>query len=268
MTSSLQSLIAERPSGRRRPLLIDHDAYATAVLRQGTAVPWTDAPALVSHLAQVTGLLDPDAVWVDIAALYRARCAEQPELVAAMGARSRPGVALRTLLGDQPGTGLLVDTLRTIAATSHRPLVLALPSPARWLLWAHQVAGTPLERVDEERADAASVYLAEWLGHLGELPVALVVLDARAEDDVSGAVEPESLAAYASVTNVAGHFGWSIALRTDRGLELAETEARVAVLTEAFWTGADEVPEADALVAPIPASAVPEQVLDRLARLS
>lgn len=268
MSTSLQSLITERPSGRRRPLLLDHDAYATAVIRQGAAIPWTDTPALAGHVGQVSGLLDPDVAWVDIEALYRARLGERPELVAAMGARTRAGTALRTLLGDQESSRLVVDTLQTIARTSHRRLVIAVPSPARLLLRAHEIAGTPLDEVDEDRADAASVYLAEWLGHLGELPVALVVLDARARGTEPEPVVPEVLGGYTALGNVAGHFGWSIALRSEEGIVLGADEPRVALLAESFWTGAVEAPEADALLAAIPPSAVPEQVLERLAQLA
>lgn len=268
MSSSLQSLIAARPTGRQRPLLLDPDAYATAVIRQGAAIPWIDLPALAGHVGQVAGLLDPDAGWVDIGALYGAHLAEHTELVAAMGARPRAGVALRTLLGDPSGVRLVLETLQAIAAATRRPLVLDLPSPVRWLLAAHEAAGTPLDEVDEDRADAASVYVAEWLGHLGDLPVGLVLLDARARGDEVAPSVPETLAAYTALTNVCGHFGWSIGLRTHSGIALGDDEPRLAVLDEAFWTGVAEVPEADALVATIPATAVPEQVLDRLARLS
>ncbi len=267
MSSSLQSLIAERPTGRQRPLLLDPDAYATAVIRQGAAIPWTDLPALASHVGQVTGLLDPDAGWVDVEALYAAILAERPDLVTAMGARPRPGVALRTLLGDPTGARLVLDTLQAIAAATRRPLVLDLPSPVRWLLAAHRAAGTPLDEVDEDRADAASVYVAEWLGHLGDLPVGLVLLDARGRGDEPAPTVPETLAAYTALTNVCHHFGWSIGLRTDGGITLGDDEPRLAVLDEAFWTDAAEVPDADALIAAIPPTAVPEQVLDRLARL-
>lgn len=267
MSSSLQSLIAERPTGRQRPLLLDNDAYATAVIRQGVAIPWTDLPALASHVGQVAGLLDPDVSWVDLEGLYRAHLAERPDLVTAMGARPRAGVALRTLLGDPAVGRIVLDTLQTIAAAAHRPLVLDIPSPVRWLLRAHETAGTALDEVDEDRADAASVYIAEWLGHLGDLPVALVVLDARSRNGEIGPSAPESLSAYTALTNVCRHFGWSIALQSDRGVVLGDDEPRVAVLAETYWTDAAEIPEADALIATIPASAVPEQVLDRLARL-
>lgn len=267
MPSSLQSLVGAAPSGRSRPLLLDHSAYGTAVLRQGRPVPWTDLAELTGYFGQLNGLLDPDTTWVDVAALYDAHLAAREDLVAAMGSRTRTGYAMRTLLADDDGVDLVLRTAATLSDASRRPLVLAVPSPARWLAQAHRVAGTPLDEVDEDGADKASMYLAEWLGRLGSLPVALLLLDARYDDDKTPVAVEEDLTAYTSITNVADHFGWSVALRREEGVVTGEDEVSVGVVPEAFWLDGQDAPEGSALVATIPAAASPERVLEQAAKL-
>ncbi|AQA01802.1 hypothetical protein BVC93_04395 [Mycobacterium sp. MS1601] len=261
---SVKSLVAATPSGRSRALLIDDAEYSTAVIRQGEPIPWADTTALVGHFGQVRGLLDPDALWVDLRRLQAAHLAARPDLVTAMAARTRTGYPLRTLLCDDDLMSATVDALATVAGTSRRELVLAIPSPAVWLTWAHDIAGNPLDGVDEDRADSASMYLAEWLGRLGSVAVALVLLDAREQ----AAGTPERLDAYTAIANVASHFGWSLALRHTAGFETAPGDPEIAVLPGEFWTGEAEVPDAEVLVSTIPAAAAPERVLDRLAALA
>ena len=265
--SSLHTLIAAPPSGRTRPLLIDADRYATEVVRQGAPIPWTDLALVTGHVAQVTSLLGPDAVWIDVAAWYAAYTATAPDLVTDMGARTRAGYALRTLLGHEQAAGALHTTVRTIAASSRRQLVLHTPSPACWLRQAHALAGTPLEEVDEDQADSASMYLAEWLGHLGSLPVALVLLDARRSVSEPDGMPVEHLAAYTALTNVAGHFAWTLALRTEDGIEVGAGEPTIGILDECFWITGAGIPDGEVIVADIPPTARPEHVLDQLAAL-
>ncbi len=268
MTSSLQSLVAAAPTGRTRPVLIDGDDYATRVVRQGAPIPWGEVAPLVGYVGQVAALLRPDAVWADLGRLYAAYTDGNDQLRQAMGARSRTGYALRTLLGDDDALEHARTVLSTIAQTQRRSLVLRVPSPARWLGRAHTVAGTPIELVDEDRADSASMYLAEWLGRLGGIPVALVVLDACAEDGDVPVGSPERLAAYTSLGNVAAHFDWTIAIFDETGVETAAGEPSVGVLTGDFWHGGADAPDTDVLLSRIPATATPERVLDQLALLA
>ncbi len=266
---SLKSLVAAAPSGRARPLLIDDSDYATAVIRQGSPIPWTDVAALTGHAGQVQALLGPDAAWLDAAALVGAHLSVRPQLRGAMGARSRAGYALRTLLGDDDLVEAVATTAGTIGTSGRRALALAVPSPGQWLGQAHDLAGTPLEGIDEDRADTASMYLAEWLGRLGSLPVAVVLLDARGPQGEGGVQSPEKLEHYSSITNVAGHFDWSVAIRGEASVETAGADPAVAVLPDDFWLdGAAEVPgDGELLLTHVPATASPERVLDQLTRL-
>lgn len=267
MPSSLEALLGDAPSGRSRPLLLDHDRYGTAVIRQGQPVPWTDLAALTGYVGQVEGLLDPDATWVDVAGIYDAYLAGNAELATAMAGRTRTGYALRTLLADETGIDLVERTASTLNRASRRPLVLAVPSPAQWLARTHRLAGSPLEVVDEDDADRASMYLAEWLGRLGSLPVALLLLDARTGGEETRVDTKEPLAGYTAITNVCDHFAWSVALRGDEGVDGADADPRIGVVPESFWLGGADLPDGAVLLATIPDSAAPERVLDQLALL-
>lgn len=260
---SLKSLVAAPPSGRRRPLLIDDADYSTAVIRQGAPIPWTDTALLAAHFNQVRSLLDPDAQWIDLRRVLAAHCTERPERVEAMAARTRAGYPLRTVLGDEVLVSAVLDALRTVADTSGRPLVLHLPSPASWLSWAHEVAGNPLDEVDADRSDAASMYIAEWLGRLGALPIAMVLLDARD----SRCNTPERFDSYSALTNVAAHFDWSLAMWHPAGADAGPGAPAFGVVVQEFWTTGAAVPDGDVLVTTIPGSATPETVLDQLTTL-
>lgn len=267
MPSSLETLLAAPPSGRARPLLVDHSRYGTAVIRQGRPIPWTDLTELAGYIGQLNGLLDPDATWVDIAALYSDHLSGRDDLLAAMGSRTRVGYPMRTLLADEQGIDLVLRTVANLSETSRRPVVLEVPSPAQWLAQAHEVAGTRLEAVDEDDADRASMYIAEWLGRLGSLPIALVLLDARTSGGETRVETKEPVDGYSSITNLAGHFGWSVGVRGDEGVEVSQGDVRVGVVPESFWLDGADLPDGAVLVASIPATASPERVLDRLASL-
>lgn len=260
---NLKTLVAAPPSGRPRPLLINDEDYSTAVIRQGAPIPWTDTALAAGHFGQVRGLLDPDSHWIDVRRLMAAHLAARPELVEAMGARSRTGYPLRTVLGDGALLESLLEVLGTVSHTTRRGLVLYTPSPAAWLSWAHQIAGNPIDAVDPDRADSASMYVAEWLGRLGELTVALVLLDARGTPCKTA----ERLDGYTSIANVAGHFDWSVALWHDGGIDTAAGDPEIVVIPEQFWTATAELPEGEVLLTTIPDSAQPEHVLDQLATL-
>ncbi|WNG83419.1 hypothetical protein C6A86_007090 [Mycobacterium sp. ITM-2016-00316] len=261
---SAKSLAVATPSGRGRALLIDDADYSTAVIRQGSPIPWTDTTLATAHFDRVRALLDPDALWVDIRRLFVAHTDARTDLVTAMGARTRVGYPLRTLLTDADVLAASQEMLETVAKTARRQLLLHIPSPASWLSTAHEIAGNPLAEVDADRADSASMYIAEWLGQLGSLPVALILLDAR------NTPLAETLADYTAVTNVSSHFDWTPAMWNDDGIDTADGHPSIGLIGAEFWTGAADatVPDADVLVTSIPASASPERVLDQLAKLN
>ncbi|GAB88662.1 hypothetical protein [Gordonia rhizosphera] len=260
---TISTLTSAPPSGRRRPVIIDDTDYSTAVIRQGSQIPWTDLGALAGHYGQVQSLLGPDAAWVDVQRWQQAQLAAAPRIVDDMGARARIGYPLRTLLGDEGLLEEFTKTVITISDATRRRIVLGLPSPGTWLGWAHAVAGNPLDEIDFDSADSASMYVAEWLGQLGSLPVDLILLDASTPLDGLD----ESLRDYTAITNVIGHLGWSAAMRHPDRVETTG-EIVIADLPPGYWNGGAPIPDGDLILAAIPPTSSPEEVLDKLGQLN
>lgn len=268
MTTTLQDLCSLPPSGRSRPLLLDLDAYAHSVVRQGAKVPWDNVAELALYLGQVQALLRPDALWVDIEAFFESRLAERGDLVTEMGSRTRTGYPLKTLLSDEDLLAELDVILTTLAESTKRKLVLNIASPARWLGRAHSLAGNPLEEIESVRADAASMYIAEWIGKFGKANVAALIMDGREKEGDAPLENAEELGEYTSIINVVGHFSWSCALRDQTGVATTETDVDVEILDETFWASGD-APEGGSgvVLSHIPADSDPETVLVQLAKL-
>ncbi|MGV9713965.1 hypothetical protein ACWDTI_25275 [Gordonia sp. NPDC003424] len=265
---TFSTLIGAPPSGRGRPLLIEDTDYSAAVIRQGAPIPWTDLAALAGHYGQVQSLLGSDAAWVDVQRWQQAHLDAQPAVIGDMGARSRTGYPLRTLLGHQGLLDTFRKTLTTIADATRRGIVLHIPSPAAWVAWAHEVAGNQLDDVDFDAADSASMYVAEWLGQLGPLPIEIVVLDTRPAPPECA----EVLGDYTSVLNVVEHLGWSVAMRGDDRIDTTEDVHAVVVDSE-FWTEDIETEDIETdlgavAFTTIPPASSPEAVLDKLRRLT
>ncbi len=260
---SLSSLALAPPSGRDRPLIIDDTDYATSVIRQGSEPPWTDPAALAGYFGQVQALLNADATWIDVQRWQQAHLQTHLSIVTAMAERSRTGYALRTLLGETTLVDSFVTAAGTIAQTTRRSLVLRVPSPGAWLRWAHDVAGTSPDEIDPDDADGAAMYIAEWLGKLGALPVDAIVLDTEGAPPTLA----ETLAEYTSISNVAAHFDWSVLLRRTDRIETGPAVS-VGVLKPEFWCDGAEMPEEGVVITTIPAGANPELVLDKLKQMA
>ena len=251
---SMTDQVASAAGARAGSPVLGRDAGddGRAVVLQGAPVPWEPLEH-VRFLGQLSALLSPDRTLIDAGALIADALAGRPELVEAMGARSRTGYALRTLLADDTIGGTVFEVLRIAAGSGARPLVLQVPSPDVWLRATAELAGADLD-IDADDAENASVYVADWLRRFAESRVDAVVLDARA------AQRREQLADYGPITGLADHYRWGLVLRGEDGAEARAGSA--GVLAPGYWRGEDvAVPEADLLVASIPADAEPERVL-------
>ncbi|MEZ5150064.1 hypothetical protein [Rhodococcus zopfii] len=260
MTTSKPEFLDAPASGRRTPLIVDHLDYSQRVLLRGNPIPWDDPTALSNLFNQAHGLLRPDVTLLDLGAYYRI-LARDPRLQDAMTARSRPGYALRVLLGD-PSAGRAAATLvATVAGTTRLPLVLQIPSPRAWLAQTHP--GTT-EDLDADRVESAAMYVADWLRGFADVPVAALLLDERA----AGGVPAVPADTYTPIGNVAVHYRWELGLRDDPSVSFGGRDGDV--LGDDFWLGDHAaVPAASAAfrLTRLPESAVPETVLARLADL-
>lgn len=268
MSTKFDDVLTSPASGRSVPLILDHASYGSARILRGAPVPWSEPVECQSYFGQAQSLLRPDTTLVDIGAAYAQQLAGRPDLVAAMGARSRTGYALKTLLADDELAAGVVRLVEVLGKTSREPVVVQVPAPLRWLALAQLISGkADFSGIEPDHGESAAMYLADWLRRFGELPITLLLLDGRRGDDpaLAGLIE-ENLAAYTPVSNVVEHYRWGLALRSDDKLEFHGGQAG-AVVPASFWSDGI-APEGCALFAEVPADAEPELVLAKLALLS
>ncbi len=146
-------------------LWIDAQDYAAQLLCGGTP-PWTDAAAALAHLNKVQGLIRSDVVTLPVNAIIVAWLEQHADLRAAIAAKTRLLSPLKALLSDAALRTHLNQIAQGLRA-SHRelPLVLSVPSPRRWpaLAYAQAFPDTTPPAVEADDADAASVYIADFL---------------------------------------------------------------------------------------------------------
>jgi hypothetical protein len=246
-------------------------------------VPWDSPAELTAFFGKTQGMFRSDAVLMDVGGLFAQRAAGDAQLRAAMGARARPGYALRTLLGDERARGAAAEAVRALAATSGAvPLVLVMPAPGRWLTVAAAQVQPDAGPADADRAATAAMYVADMLRTFASLGVDGLLLD---EGPVPGPelIHPDM---YRSVINVADHYEWPVLIGTEaapawpRGsidgvaawlgsAAPSEPSGRWGVVADtAFWAGADPPAGAELLLAAVPAEADPEAVMTRVRALT
>lgn len=268
------------------PLLWLDDTAYTERLLAGGSIPWLDGSAYLAFRRTAQSLLRADLRAVPLAGFLQAWCAAHPALAEAMSARTRAVFPARTLLADEGLRAHLVEVLAGLrAAFSNAPLVLGLPSPRAMVLEAWRMAfgpGADIE-VGADEADSCAVYVAEFLRSFGACGVDSLLLEETAGTEPTTA---EELDWYRPVLNVAAHYRWDVGLRLPTGTGFAGAAAtaavqfaaspreiggvlHVAVLPASFWEGAapDPADGPKARFVTVPADAVPERVLARLATL-
>jgi hypothetical protein len=209
VTGLLESLQAP-PSGRQRAVWFDNLAYCRDKLLGGRPVQWDSPGDLVGFFAKAQGLFSSDALLVDLADLY-GQITEDDRRRAAMFARNRPGYPLRVLLGDETARGRAEQAVAALTASAAVPVVLTLPSPARWLATAADQAGKPGGPPDSDQADTAAMYVADLLRIFATARVDGLLLD-EGPTPASDLVDAQ---AYTPVLKIAEHYEWPVFIRTD-----------------------------------------------------
>lgn len=193
----------------------DANAYCCNRLAGGNGMPWESPGDLAAFAGRAQGMFASDALLVDLADLYGAQVSERDDLRAAMAARPRPGFALRTLLADERARAVALNALVALAsAGGATPVVLRLPSPARWIAvaaagahWDSECTGP----VETEQAEAGAMYVADLLRTFAATAIAGLLLD-EGSTPRAHLVDPD---AYRAVLNVARNYGWPVFLRTE-----------------------------------------------------
>ncbi len=289
------------PSGRSQATWFDSLAYCRAKLMSYGPVPWDSPGEVTAFFGKAQGMFRSDALLVDLGDLLAWRVGHDGLLRTAMAARSRPGYALRTLLGDEQARAVAAEAVTAVAASAGAvPVVLSAPSPARWLAVAAAQAGAGAGAEagppDPDRAETAAMYTADFLRTFAGLGVDGLLLD---EGPVSAGelIHPE---AYRPVLNVADHYGWPVLIsagsapawpfgevtgvaawlgsapknpETPKNPKTPKTPGQAAgrwgiVVGAEFWNGADPPAAADLVLAAVPADADPDAVMQRVRALT
>ena len=268
MAINLASIVSSPPSGRPTAVIIDHQQYAQAVILRGRPIPWADPAGYSQFIGQAQGLLKPDTTLLDLGAFYTHALATDDRLRSSLSARTRRGYALKTLLADGKTANAAMELAVAVSQTSPAPLVLQIPSPALWLALTHELSGAGATAdLNADSVENASVYLAEWLRKLSELPVSVLLLDERWTG--AGQLLSVDTASYTPVSNVTDHYRWTLARRWHERLEVNGSAVTGTVVPQDFWRAdARDAPPGDFLFAEIPADAIPETVLSLLGSLS
>jgi hypothetical protein len=269
-TVSLAEVIREPPTGRTRAVVLDFHDYAQTVFLKGRRAPWGEAMAYSNFLGQAQGVLKSDALILPLDRFYDDLLTNSPDLRVAMGAKSRTGYALRTLLGDSDATIRAVEFVTTFVKTQRSPVILQLCSPFRWLTETHALVGGEAE-LDGDNAENSAMYVADLLRGFAALPLAGILLDDRTPAGAASGLAVE-FDAYSPVANVTENYGWSLAMRRAGGITLAGIGVVGAPISADYWSGDASVspvlPAGDFLIGEIPSDAVPETVMSRIAGMS
>ena len=277
------------PSGRSQATWFDSLAYCRAKLLHGGPVPWDSPGEVTAFFGKAQAMFGSDALLVDLGDLLAWRVADDDSLRAAMAARSRPGYALRTLLGDEQARAVAAQAVTAVAASAGVvPVVLSVPSPARWLAVAAAQAGAgagpEAGPPDPDRAETAAMYTADFLRTFAGRGVDGLLLD-EGPAPAGELIHPE---AYRPVLNVADHYGWPALIGTPNApawplgevtgvaawlgsdpKTAGQPVGRWGIMASAeYWNGVDPPATADLVLATVPADADPDTVMQRVRALT
>ncbi len=263
-----------------RLLWIDAQEYAARLLANGQP-PLLDVAEYVSWHRKSQGLLKSGVAVFDVAPVVTAWIARDASLKTAMAAKRRATAPLKALLADEA----LRDHLRSIlqglrACHGDLPLVLEIPSPRRWLIDSFTLAHGEAPDAGADEVDSGAVYVADFLRAFGDSGLDALLMIESTETEPATSEEVEW---YQAVCNLASHYRWDVGLKLPQATSYSGGNASLQfviapnkidglptglILPPSFWNGGD-TPSNDGgfLYAEIPADAVPEQVLARLASL-
>ena len=205
-------------------LWIDDTEYASRLLAGG-APPWLDVASLIAWRQQAQSLLHPSVTVLDAGALVEAWLAQRADLRNAAFAKSGPARALGAIFSDSGLKQHVSDALTGLRRSYPlQPLVLAMPSPLRWIAGAIAQMPQADPEPDEDEIEDGAVNLADFLRAFGRDGVDVLAL---AEVPGAAALAPGLYELYDPVFNVAGHYRWAVGLDLTALADPAGIEAPV-----------------------------------------
>lgn len=259
MSNPLRNLLENNHSGTAQ-LMIDAENYAQKVLLQDKAIPWHEATAYANHLGQTIALLKPSVAVVRLDKMIQQELTDNQTLVGAMGAKSRSIFALKTLMGDENFKAAAGTLVTAVTKTLHLPIAVQLPSSLQMLYLTNRAAQPNSDaEFDDDQAENAAVYFADWLRAFTDADIAGLIFDER---DNTVAEE-----AYQPIKNTAEHYRWCLGVRRDNAVVFSDPQATIAVLPDDYWTTGKGENINGVVFSEIAKDAVPEKVLEYLDNL-
>jgi hypothetical protein len=209
----LAELLSRSDSAGAIRVWLKSSAYTKRLLLGSEkADPWGSAATYLSYFVQAHGLLRPDVAVLEVGELMDAWCEREGGLMARMGVKRRPATALRKLLESAKAREVLSEIITAVLShlRGQTPLILSMPSPRAWLLHANRMVGGSDDEVDADMVEDASMYVADLVRSVSNLPVAGLLMEEQFEDP---GLTSEHVERYRSVLNVAAHYRWSPILR-------------------------------------------------------
>lgn len=189
-------------------LWVDYLDYAGHLLARGQ-IPWLDQASFAAFHAKAQGLFRSGVISLPVSPIVGACIEANPDLLHEMRSKTRLMWPLRRLLDDTGLRAAIVSLLEPLrAANASLPLVLMLPSPARWTSLAWELAhGSPPEtEIGIDETGNAAVYISDFLRALSGTQIDAVVL----KESAGRAAMDDHASAYEPIVNKARHYRWEL----------------------------------------------------------
>lgn len=261
MPDRLKTLL-EDSNNNATALIINAENYAQKVLLQGKAIPWHDATAYANHLGQTAALLKPQVSVISIDKMIKQELADNQKLTTAMGEKKRAGYALRAFMSDEDFRTAAGALVTSTVKTQRVPVLVQMPSPLQLLYLTAQAAQPDAEHeFDDDNAENAAIYCADWLRIFKDAGIAGLIFD---EQDKAVAQD-----AYQPIINTAEHYRWAVGVRRVDEVIFTNPDVTIPILPTEYWTtGNDNHDISGVIFTEIAQDAVPEQVLEFREKLS
>ncbi|OYY66329.1 MAG: hypothetical protein B7Y51_01760 [Burkholderiales bacterium 28-67-8] len=265
--------------------------YAKRLLLGDAGDPWVSAAHYLAYFSQAHALVKPDVAVLQVGDLYDSWAAAHAEWSEAVNKRRRPATALRKLIEPEAPRQVLAEVVEAVLShlRGQAPLVLALPSPSRWIRHANQLTASDEMELTGDDVEDGAMYIADLLRSVSTYAISGVLLE---EPAAAADFNAEDLSHYQSIVNVVHHYRWGLALRLPDSTAVAPaalTSFDAVITNSTALTGSDSgastavgcdvsaafaAGETCPALAPgqfyfaeVPAGLRPESVLERLSAL-
>jgi hypothetical protein len=266
---------------RAEPLVwLDDTAYCGRLLAGGQ-IPWLDATSLIGWRVKAIQLLRSSVAVLDVGALASAYLEARSGSGDAATPKHGPLAPLADLL-ESDFRNHVRDVLHGLRRSVEAPLALVIPSPRAWPVLTNPSHFAEAGSIGEDDTDRASMLTAAFLRNFGDCRVDILLL---VDDPVQAALRDEEIDWYQSVISVGHYYRWDVGLwspfpaadasgsgATAGGFDfvIAPAAGLGVIVEESFWhsdAAAPRLPAGGFRYGRIPADAVPERTLSRLAEL-